>query len=639
MRLKTASELRFKDFDSFLFDKGAHHRVYEKLGAHPCMENGTAGTLFQVWAPSARYISLIGDFNDWKLNAACMNRTSYGVWELFVPGVTYGCAYKYAILGADGLMRYKSDPYGFRMEMRPATGSVVEGLRDFPWTDSVYLERFTNKTVADNPMAIYEIHPGYWKKDYSTNENGFPGYRRLADELSEYVEQMGFTHVELVGISEHALDASWGYQVTGFFAPTSRYGTPSDFKYFVNRMHSKGIGVILDWVPAHFPNDYFGLEFFDGTPLYEYADPLRANYPEWGTKAFDHGRTQVQCFLISNALYWIREFHIDALRADAVAAMLSSSSFRRGAWRPNVYGGSENLESIAFLKKINKEIKSSSRGFLISGDASKLQGVTSDDSGVALGFLYKWNLHWINDALNHVKKEPVYRGWYHYQITHNADYAYNENYILVLAHNDVVHLRASLFERFPGKLMDRPGGRKALYAFMFTFPGKKLLFMGQEFANDHEWLQSREVDWYLADEPENRDVFLALRSLLNVYRKYPVLYMDSDKAKTIEWVNNQDSAKNTFSFIRRNPWNYSQALLVIINYSPLPCGAYTCGVPVKGTYRRIYSTCDVPANETPEQAVQIPLLLSEALECDGYPHRITCDLDAYEAAIYEFPAP
>ncbi len=636
MKLKPSSDFRITDFDHYLFGRGEHYEIYNKLGAHLCQENDISGTLFQVWAPFAKSVRVIHDMNSWNPDADFMTGSDSGVWALFIPGIGPGCKYKFVVEGCDGKTRYKADPYAFQAELRPNSASIVVDPKKYKWTDKEFLKETSNKNTLKKPMAIYEVHLGSWKKDYRLNEDGFLDYRRLADELSEYVDYMGFTHVELIGICEHPLDASWGYQVTGYYAPTSRYGSPEDFKYFVNKMHEKNIGVILDWVPAHFPKDSFGLEQFDGSALYEYADPLRAEYPEWGTKAFDHGKPQVQCFLISNALYWINEFHIDALRVDAVASMLYTS-FSRAEYRPNIYGGTENLESIAFLKKINKEVKARSRGFLIAEDSSIMSGITSDTEGVALGFMYKWNMGWMNDTLKYVEKEPIYRGWHHGAITHNADYAFLENYMLVLSHDEVVHLKHSMLEKFPGNEMDKMGGLKTLYAHMLTFPGKKLLFMGQEFGEDKEWSEEREISWHLASDYGHRDIMLTLRELLRIYKTYPVLYDDTSNPTTFEWVNNGDCYRNTFSYIRRNPWNYNNALLVIINFSPMNHNGYTCGAPVEGYYKRIFSTFDQIDGNDAEKIKDIPPLTTEEHDCDGYKYMLTYDLRPYETAIFELP--
>lgn len=636
MEYLPSTEYRFTEYDYYLFGEGKHLDAYKKFGAHVCQQDGQVGTLFSVWAPNAKKVAVMCDNNFWDTESCQMQATPYGVWELFMPGIMPGCKYKFAVTGVDGVVRHKADPYAFSSELRPNTASVVTAPSEYDWGDNDYMKT-ANENTLDKPVAIYEVHLGSWKKDYRLNEDGFLNYRDLGNQLAEYVKYMGFTHVELIGISEHPLDASWGYQVTGFYSPTCRYGSPDDFRYFIDVLHKNGIGVILDWVPAHFPKDSFGLENFDGTPLYEYADSLRAEYPEWGTKAFDQGKHQVQCFLISSALYWIREFHIDALRVDAVASMLYNN-FCRSQWRKNIYGGDENLEGLTFLRKLNKIIKSETNALMFAEDSSIMEGVTSDKNGAALGFTYKWNLGWMHDTLEYIGKDPIYRFYHHSDITHSADYIFDENYVLVLSHDEVVHLKHSMAEKSPGNQMDKLGILKTLYTYMMTFPGKKLLFMGQEFAEDREWSEDREINWHLANVENHRDVMMTLRSLLTLYNSRPVLYSDMHNPVTFEWVNNGDVYRSTFSYIRRNPWNYNSALLVILNFAPAYYADYSCGVPVKGGYRRIFSTYDyLQYKDDVSVKSDVPPLLSTKEKCDGYEHRITYDLRPYESVIFEFP--
>ena len=613
------------------FDCGEDRDAYRRFGAHPCRENGAPGTHFALWAPNARAVTVrLGEAEPFAY--ADMSRTVDGVWECFVPSVGEGTVYHYLIVGADGIPRIKADPFARYAQRRPKTGSIVCAEGRYVWGDGDYLSKHSAGTAVQEPMAIYEVHLGSWKKDYSVDtEDGFLNYRRLADELAEYVEFLGFTHVELIGICEHPLDMSWGYQVTGYYAPTSRYGTPDDLRCFVDTMHRRGIGVILDWVPAHFPKDSFGLEMLDGTALYEHPDPLRGEYPEWGTKAFDHGKGGVCSFLISNALYWVREFHMDAIRVDAVASMLYSS-FGRAEWRPNIYGGAENLESTAFLKAVNRALREESRAYMIAEDSSILPGVTDPVEKGGLGFLFKWSMGWMNDTLKYVRLDPVFRGWEHDLITHIPDYSFNENYVLVLSHDEVVHLKHSMLEKFPGSLQDKLGGLKTLYTYMMTMPGKKLLFMGQEFAEDREWIEDRDIQWGLTKDPGHRDVMLSLRELLKLYRASAVLYSDSRCPSTFEWVNKSDAMRSTFSYIRRNPWNYEDALLVVCNFSPVAYDHYAFGVPCAGWYERVFSTYDqLDGRES------VPPLTAEKLPSDGYPFRLTYHLRPYESVIFRFP--
>ncbi len=636
---ENSGKIRFTEYDSFLFHQGTHYEAYKKLGAHPTSEEGVAGTRFAVWAPNARSVSVILGRTGWNEDYGWMHRSEDGIWERFMPDVGPGEVYRFIVTGADGVKRYKSDPYGFLFEKRPANGSVVCAEGGYAWEDDEYMAAVDRSKVLDRPMAIYEVHLGSWKKYYRGPEDrdGFMNYRELADQLGEYLEFMGYTHVELIGICEHPFDGSWGYQVTGFFAPTSRYGAPDDLRYFVDVMHRRGIAVILDWVPAHFPKDSFGLENFDGTPLYESPDPLRAEYPEWGTKAFDHGRPEVRSFLISSAMYWVREFHMDALRVDAVAAMLYTS-FGRREWRPNMYGGNQNLESTDFLKQVNYALTEETQAYMIAEDSSILAGVTEPVEEGGLGFLLKWNMGWMNETLKYIGKDPIYRRWHHGELTHASEYAFNENYVLVLSHDEVVHLKHSMLDKAPGSLEDRFGGLKSLYTYLFTFPGKKLLFMGQELAEDQEWSEARAVNWALADDMGHRDVMQCVRNLLGLYRAYPCLYSDTRNRTTFEWVNRNDASRNIIAYIRRNPWNYRGALLVICNFSPAAHGDYACGVPVAGLYRRLFSTYDsLPGGGSPGEVGDLPPITAKKEICDGYEYRLEYGLRPFESLVIELP--
>lgn len=627
----------FTEFDSYLFHQGTNYEAYLKMGAHTGEEDGKSGTRFVVWAPGARSVAVICARTGWE-NEWYMDRSENGVWEAFIPGVGDGDAYRFVIVGADGVKRYKTDPYAFRCELRPDNAAIVCAPSGYEWKDAEYQAKRDNTKVVEKPMAIYEVHLGSWKKwPGSGPEDGFLNYRELADQLAGYITYMGYTHIELIGICEYPFDGSWGYQVTGYFAPTSRYGVPDDFRYFVDKMHSCGIGVILDWVPAHFPKDDFSLADFDGTPLYESADPLKAEYPEWGTKAFDHGRPEVRSFLISSAFYWIKEFHIDALRVDAVAAMIYTN-FSRNEWRPNKYGGVHNIESMDFLRQLNYEVKIRTTGYLIAEDSSIEAGVTSDEYDAALGFTLKWNMGWMNDTLKYIGKDPVFRTYHHGALTHSPEYAFLENYVLVLSHDEVVHLKHSMVEKSPGKKEDRLGCLKAVYTYQFTHPGKKLLFMGQDFAMEREWDEGRGIDWHLADELGHRDVMLTVRKLLSIYREYPVLYSDSKDQRTFEWINSADYDRNIISYIRRNPWNYNEALVVICSFSPVYFENYSCGVPIGGSYERIFSTFDaLPGGGGPEDIGGAPSVRATKEECDGRRFRLTYNLRPYESVIFKFP--
>ena len=630
----------FTEFDSFLFHQGTNYETYKKMGAHLTEENGVSGTRFVVWAPNAQAASVICAATGWE-NEKPMDRTENGIFEVFLPGVSEGDAYRYCITGADGIKRYKSDPYAFRAELRPENASIVCRLEGYEWQDAEYQAARDNRTVLEKPMAIYEVHLGSWKKGFrdENDVDGFMNYRLLADQLADYVLYMGYTHVELMGICEYPFDLSWGYQVTGYFAPTSRYGTPDDFRYLVDKLHQCGIGVILDWVPAHFPKDTFALENFDGTHLYEPADPLRAEYPEWGTYAFDHGKPEVRSFLISSAFYWINEFHIDALRVDAVAAMMYVN-YSRSEWRPNIFGGNLNLESLDFLRQLNYEVCGKTNGYLIAEDSSAEWGITEPVDNGGLGFTFKWNMGWMNDTLRYIGLDPIYRKWHHGTLTHTTDYAFTENFILVLSHDEVVYGKHSMLEKSPGKIEDRFGSLKTLYTYQFTHPGKKLLFMGQDFGQEKEWNVKESIDWHLAEEFGHRDLMLTLKKLLDLYKETPVLYSDSKNPVTFEWINRSDSWANTISYIRRNPWNYEGAVLVICNFSPVDHPEYCVGVPVPGSYTRIFSTYDtLPGGGGPEEVGKEPEILSIEGESDGYEHHLTYSLRPFESVIIRLPEP
>ena len=628
----------FTDYDRYLFHQGRNYDIHRKMGSHICIENGTSGTRFAVWAPNALSVSVISDAFGWEKEFP-MERSDDGIWELFVPGVTTGDAYRYSIVGPDGVKHWKSDPYSFSYQLRPGNASVICPQREFKWNDGEYQGKRNNKAVIESPMAIYEVHLGSWKKAY-VDENdaaGFLNYRDLGDQLAEYVSYMGYTHVELMGICEYPFDPSWGYQVTGYFAPTSRYGSPDDFRYLVDRLHRSGIGVILDWVPAHFPKDEFAMGRFDGTPLYESADPLRAEFPIWGTYAFDHGKPEVRSFLMSSAFYWINEFHIDALRVDAVAAM-QYADFSRTEWRPNIHGGRINYESVNFLKQLCCDLSSMSSGFLIAEDSSVEQGITNDVNVGGLGFALKWNMGWMYDTLKYLSYDFHERRYHHGELTHIADYAFTENFINVLSHDEVHPEKASILHRMPGSYEDKFGGVKALYAFQFTFPGKKLLFMGQDFAQDNEWDVLKSLDWDQKDDPDHRDVMLTLRNLISIYKEYPTLHSDSKNPAVFEWVNRNFADANIISYIRKNPYDYNGAVLVICNFSPWYHNSYACGVPMAGAYTRLFSTYDnIPGGGGPDELGDCPILFAESNGCDGRPFRLSYGLRPFEAIIIKLP--
>ena len=630
----------FSDYDRYLFHQGKNYDIYKKMGAHICFEDGVSGTHFAVWAPNARAVSVVCNTFG-RENESQMQRSDDGIWECFVPGVTSGAAYRYAITGPDGETHLKSDPFAFCYQLRPGNASVISSQCEYKWNDGEYQSRRSNKNVIDRPLAIYEVHLGSWKKRYldENDEDGFLNYRELGDQLAAYVAGMGYTHVELMGVCEYPFDPSWGYQVTGYYAPTARYGTPDDFRYFVDRLHRSNIGVILDWVPAHFPKDEFAMGRFDGTPLYESADPLRAEFPVWGTYAFDHGKPEVRSFLMSSAFYWINEFHIDALRVDAVAAM-QYADFSRKEWRPNIHGGRINYESTDFLKQLNCDLTERTDGYLMAEDSSVEQGITNDVRIGGLGFAFKWNMGWMYDTLKYLSYDFHERRYHHGELTHVADYVFSENFINVLSHDEVHKYveNSSLLHRMPGSYEEKFGGVKALYTFQFTFPGKKLLFMGQDFAQDSEWDVLKSLDWSLCDDPAHRDVQLTVRRLLSIYREYPALHRDSKNPAIFEWVNRYYADANIISYIRKNPNNYDGAVLVICNFSPWYHNGYACGVPMGGKYTRLFSTYDfLPGGGGPDEIGGCPGMQAENCGCDGRPFRLNYGLRPFEAIIVKLP--
>lgn len=617
----------FGDVDRYLFHHGTHYKLYEKMGAHLRTVNGVKGVQFVVWAPNAKAICVLSDGNGWTPWADVMTKTDDCIWELFVPGMRDGVKYKYRIVRVDGSEIDKCDPYAFFSELRPANASVVADLSKYEWGDGEWLEKRAKTDPVKTPISVYEVHLGSWKKDLSKwDEDQFFSYRRLAHELCEYVLYMGYTHIELMGICEYPFDPSWGYQVTGYFAPTARYGSYEDFMYFVDYMHKNGVGVILDWVPAHFPKDDYGLSNFDGTPLYEYADPLRAEYPEWGTKAFDLGKKEVSNFLIASAFFWVEKYHVDALRVDAVAAMLYSS-FGREKWRPNKDGGDWNLESFEFFRHLNSMLRERTSAYTIAEDSSILPKITAPVKEGGLGFGFKWNMGWMNDTLKYMKMDPVYRSYHHSLITHTLEYAFLERYMLVLSHDEVVYGKGSMYRKFTGSHCDKLGALKACYTMMTGHPGKKLLFMGQDFAQENEWNFRTGLDWWQCDEEGHRDVMNCCRALLHLYKEYPVLY-DDENPVSFEWIESGDTSRSIFAFIRRNPWNYNDGLIFVCNFTPTNYDDYGVGVPVGGVYKRLFST--YPTLEGGNYK-------SEKRLCNGRDNKLTLPLRPFEGVILKIP--
>ncbi|WP_337811697.1 1,4-alpha-glucan branching protein GlgB [Clostridium sp.] len=622
------------ELDRYLFGEGRHYQLYHKLGAHPYTYRGQDGYYFAVWAPHAAAVSLVGDFNAWNPDATPMKPVAdSGIYELFVPGLGVGQLYKFAITTHTGTILFKADPYAFSAEYRPGTASVTADIRGFKWNDSKWMESRADTDPVKAPISIYEVHLGSWKKKNRPEKDGYYTYMEAAHELADYVLEMGYTHVELMGIAEHPYDGSWGYQVTGYFAPTSRYGTPTEFMYFVNYLHKKGIGVILDWVPAHFPKDAHGLADFDGQALYEYADPRKGEHPDWGTKVFDYAKNEVSNFLIANALYWLDEYHIDGLRVDAVASMLYLDYGRQdGQWVPNKYGDNKNLEAIEFFKHLNSVIRGRKDGaIIISEESTAWPKVTKSPEEDGLGFTFKWNMGWMHDFLEYMKLDPYFRKFNHNKMTFGITYCTSENFILVLSHDEVVHLKCSMINKMPGEYEDKFANLKVGYTFMLGHPGKKLLFMGQDFGQFHEWDEKVSLDWYLTKEPFHADLQNYVKGLLTLYHKYPALYRLDEEYDGFQWINANDGDRSIFSFIRRDE-TQKKNLLFICNFTPVDRDDYRVGVPKRGTYTLLLDQ----EHGYYKRGDKISHYRSIKSECDGQPYSFAYPLPAYGTAVFRF---
>ena len=622
------------ELDRYLFGEGRHYQLYHKLGAHPYTYRGQDGYYFAVWAPHAAAVSLVGDFNAWNPDATPMKPVAdSGIYELFVPGLGVGQLYKFAITTHTGTILFKADPYAFSAEYRPGTASVTADIRGFKWNDSKWMESRAGTDPVKAPISIYEVHLGSWKKKNRPEKDGYYTYMEAAHELADYVLEMGYTHVELMGIAEHPYDGSWGYQVTGYFAPTSRYGTPTEFMYFVNYLHKKGIGVILDWVPAHFPKDAHGLADFDGQALYEYADPRKGEHPDWGTKVFDYAKNEVSNFLIANALYWLDEYHIDGLRVDAVASMLYLDYGRQdGQWVPNKYGDNKNLEAIEFFKHLNSVIRGRKDGaIIIAEESTAWPNVTKSPEEDGLGFTFKWNMGWMHDFLEYMKLDPYFRKFNHNKMTFGITYCTSENFILVLSHDEVVHLKCSMINKMPGEYEDKFANLKVGYTFMLGHPGKKLLFMGQDFGQFHEWDEKVSLDWYLTKEPFHADLQNYVKGLLTLYHKYPALYRLDEEYDGFQWINANDGDRSIFSFIRRDE-TQKKNLLFICNFTPVDRDDYRIGVPKRGTYTLLLDQ----EHGYYKRGDKISHYRSIKSECDGQPYSFAYPLPAYGTAVFRF---
>ena len=623
------------ELDQYLLGQGNHYEIYKKLGAHLVEDGDKKGTYFAVWAPNAQKVSVIGEFNDWDLTADVMERNDpVGIYTCFVEGAKENEMYKFCIETKKGELLYKADPYANYAELRPGTASRITDISKIKWTDKAWMDQRLKWDHKEKPMSIYEVHIGSWRK-HPEDEDGFYNYREFAKEIVKYIHDMGYTHIEFMGIAAHPFDGSWGYQVTGYFAPTSRYGTPEDFAWMINYLHKNKIGVILDWVPAHFQKDAHGLADFDGAPEYEYADPRMGEHPDWGTKIFDFGKNEVKNFLISNALFWIEHFHIDGLRVDAVASILYLDYGKKdGEWVPNEFGGNKNLQAVEFFKHLNSVVLGRNPGAVMIAEEStawpKVTGEVEDDG---LGFSLKWNMGWMHEFTEYMKLDPLFRKGAHYNMTFAMSYAYSEKYILVLSHDEVVHLKCSMINKMPGLGWEKFENLKAAYAFMMGHSGKKLLFMGQDFAQLREWSEKRELDWYLLAEKEHQQMQSWVRDLLHLYRRRKAFYEQDNTWEGFEWINADDRDRSIYSFVRHAKGG-KQNLLFVISFTPVAREDYRVGVPKRKQYRLILNSDEEKYGGTGKKRPAV--YKAEKSECDGRPYSFAYPLPAYGVAIFEF---
>ena len=621
------------------FEHGIHYEIYEKMGANPMTINGVEGVLFAVWAPNAVSVSVVGDFNLWDGRRDLMRRLGdSGVFELFVPALKEGEIYKYEIHNKGGSVVLKSDPYGHYAELRPHTASIVWDNEKYSWADEKWLAERKKKKHKKEPMLIYEVHLGSFKKPEAEDQReAFYNYRELGTMLIDYCKKMGYTHVEFMPVMEHPFDGSWGYQVTGYFAPTSRYGTPEDFMAMVDTLHQNGIGVILDWVPAHFPKDQHGLAKFDGTCLYEHYDKRQGEHPHWGTLIYNYGRPQVSNFLIANALYWLEKFHIDGLRLDAVASMLYLDYGKNdGEGVANMYGGNENLEAMELLRHLNSVVHKRKDGtIMIAEESTAWPKITGDIEDGGLGFDYKWNMGWMNDYLEYIRTDPLFRKGRHGMLTFSMIYNYSEDFILVLSHDEVVHLKGSMYEKMPGEEADKFASLRLSYGYMAAHPGKKLIFMGQEFGQKREWSEERSLDWDLMTEGSDHEKLANYVSYLNeFYKKHPALYRDDYEPKGFDWVSELDADHSVIAFLRKCR---GETLLVVCNFTPVAYDKFVLGVPTAGKYKEIFNS---NAKEFGGDGVVNPRVkASKAVTKDGFKHSIEFCLPPLGITIFQYSKP
>lgn len=604
------------EMDRYLFGHGTHYEIYKKLGSHSVKIGKKTGIYFAVWAPNAKSVSLVGNFNNWDVSKHRMTPIpGCGIFEIFTNDIEIGEIYKYAIRTADDRIIYKADPYANSSECRPGTASVVTDLSNIKWNDARWLEKRSKKDILNSPVSIYEVHPGSWKKHRDEHGSWYFTYRELAGELTEYVKEMGYTHVELMGIAEHPLDASWGYQVTGYYAPTSRYGTPEDFAFLVNHLHNNGIGVILNWVPAHFPRDAHGLAEFDGKPVYEYPDSSRGTNTKWGTKVFDYSKNQVCNFLIANALFWVEQFHVDGLHMDSISSMID-----------------EHPESIEFFKHLNSMMHKRNPGVMtIAGESISRSRVTEPVENGGLGFTFKWSTKWINNFLEYMKYDPYFRQFNHNSITSGITNSDADNIILPVSHDEVVHQKGSMYQKMPGDKKSRIDNLKVAYTYLMGQPGKKLLFMGQDFGQDSEWDEERQLDWYLQYDSRHRELHMLFRDLLSIYKKYSCMHMDNRPFSGFEWINSTDNKRSIFSFIRTAPKSGTN-LLFVLNFTPAAYPEYAVGVPKKCKYTLLLDETRGMITKPVESDIITPI--KEI--CDGKSYRLEYSLPAYGIAVFRY---
>ena len=622
------------ELDLHLFGEGTHYQIYDKLGAHPKTLDGVEGVAFALWAPNAKRVSVIGEFNNWDGRRNQMRMLSNsGVWEIFIPGLVKYDKYKYEIKTSDGRILQKTDPYGNFAELRPSTASLIYDINNYKWKDSKWIKNRNENSPLAGPVNIYEVHLGSWK--YKEDEDRFYSYVELADELVDYVKQMGYTHIELMPIEEFPFDGSWGYQVTGYYSPTSRYGNPEEFMYFIDKCHQNGIGVILDWVPAHFPKDAHGLAKFDGTALYEHEDPKKGEHPDWGTLIFNFGRKEVKNFLIANALFWIEKYHLDGLRVDAVASMLYLDYGKYdGQWISNEYGGRENTDAVELMKHMNSVILGKHPNIIMAAEESTAwAGVSRPVASGGLGYNLKWNMGWMNDFLSYIEKDPVHRKFHHSNLTFGMVYAYSENFVLVLSHDEVVHGKRSLIDKMPGDIWQKCANLRLSYSYMYGHPGKKLLFMGSEFGHFREWSEAKQMDWFLLEYKHHAQIKLFVRDLNELYKNERAFWYDDFKGTGFEWVNCGDWERSTLSFIRKTN-KAEDTLLFVCNFTPVPILSQKVGVPHAGMYTEIL-------NSDSEEyggggVINSSALITENSECDKRDYNITVDIPPLGAAIFKY---